>query len=85
VEVLGLDVEVPLEVATHLVFPLVELVEGEHALADNAPGLVGGVAAHDLGGDHRRQDVETVARQATGGKEAVLEAREQVERAEGDR
>jgi uncharacterized protein YcfJ len=85
VEVLGLDIEAPLEVSTRLVLPPVDLAEDEHAIANDAPGLVGGVVADDLGGDHRRQDVETVATQATGGREAVLEAREQVERAERDR
>jgi uncharacterized protein YcfJ len=85
VEVLGLDIEAPLEVSACLVLTQVDLAEDEHAIANDAPGLVGGVVADDLGGNHRCQDVETVATQATGGREVVLEVREQVERTECDR
>lgn len=51
----GLDVKLPLEVAAHLALHLVDLAEGEHALAHDAPGFVGvGVVTDDLGGNHER-------------------------------
>lgn len=85
-EVLGLDIETPLEVAAHLALHLVDLAQGEHALADDAPRLVRvRVVANNFRGDHKRRDIEPMARRATGSGEAVLEAREQVERAKGDR
>ena len=53
----GFDVELPLEIGAHLAFHLVDLSKGEHALADNAPGLVGvGVIADDLGSNHECRD-----------------------------
>lgn len=55
------DIELPLEIAAHLAFHLVDLAEGEHALADDGPGLVGvGVVADDLGGEHESGDEESV-------------------------
>ena len=52
----GLDVELPFEVGAHFPLHLVALPEGEHALADDGPGLVRvGVVADDLEGDHERQ------------------------------
>ena len=50
-----LDVELPLEIAAHLALHLVDLAEGEHALAHDAPGLVGvGVVTDNLGCNHER-------------------------------
>jgi hypothetical protein len=51
----GIDVELPLQVGAHLSFHLVDLPEGEHALSDDTPRLVGiRVVANDLGGEHER-------------------------------
>lgn len=41
--------ELPVQIIAHLALHLVDLAQGEHALGDDAPGLVGvGVVAHDL-------------------------------------
>ena len=52
---LRLEIELALEIAAHLALHLVDLAEGEHALAHDAPGFVGvGVVTDDLGGNHER-------------------------------
>lgn len=54
---LRLDIQLPLQITTHLPLHLVDLPKGEHALADDTPRLVGvGVVADDLGSDHERGD-----------------------------
>ena len=61
-ELLGVNVEQPLQVAAHLALHLVYLAEGEHALADDGPGLVRvGVVADDLARDHEGGDEEAMA------------------------
>ena len=48
-----LDVQLPIEVLAHLPLHLVDLSQLEHALPDDAPGLVRiGVIAYDLRNDH---------------------------------
>lgn len=85
-EVIRFDVELPVQVGAHLAFHLVDLAEGEHALANDAPRLVGvGVVADHLAGDHEGREEETVSRRSAGGREALLEALEQIEGGEGDR
>ena len=74
------------QIAAHLALHLVDLAEGEHALADDGPRLVGvGVVACDLGGDHEGGEEEAVAGGAAGGGEARVEALEEEERRECDR
>ena len=75
-----LNVQLPIEILAHLALHLVDLAEGKHALADDAPGLVGvGVVADDLACDHEGGNEEAVARGALGGGEVGLEALEEVE------
>jgi len=46
----GIDVELPLQIGAHLTFHLVDLPECEHALANDAPRLVGiSIVADNLG------------------------------------
>jgi hypothetical protein len=80
-----LDVEIPVEVGAHLALHLVDLAEGEHALADDAPGLVAvRVVADHLAGDHECGQEEAVPRGSASGREALLEALQQIEGGEGD-
>ena len=52
---MGLNVELPLQVGALFPLHLVDILEGEHAVADDGAGPVGiGLVAHDLGGDHER-------------------------------
>lgn len=79
------DVELPLQVRTHLALHLVDLAEGEHGLADDGPGLVAvRVVTHDFARDHERGEEEAVARGAACGGKAGLEAVEEGECGEGD-
>lgn len=56
-QVLGVDVQVPLEVTAHLALHLIDLLEGEHALAHDTPGLVGvRVVADDFRRNHECRD-----------------------------
>jgi hypothetical protein len=80
----GLNVELPLEVGTHLTLHLIDLPKGEHALTDNAPGLVGvGIIAYDLGSNHECRDEESVSRGPASGDESRLESLQKVESGKG--
>jgi hypothetical protein len=50
----GVNVQLPLQVGAHLPLHLVDLAERKHALANDAPGLVGVRVVTDyLGGQHK--------------------------------
>jgi len=52
----GINVQLPLQVTTHLTYHLINL-QGEHTLANDAPRLVGiCIVADNLGGDHECGD-----------------------------
>jgi hypothetical protein len=56
-QIVRVDVEYLLGVTAHLVFHLVQLLEREKALPDDAPRLVGvRVIADDLGDNHENRD-----------------------------
>lgn len=68
-----IEVELPLEVRTHLALHLVDLLERKHALADNTPALVAVcVVANDFRGDHEGGDEQTVARGTPSSRKAGL-------------
>jgi hypothetical protein len=51
----GFNIKLPFEVRAHFALHLVDLAKGEHALTDDAPGLVGvGIITDDLRGNHKR-------------------------------
>jgi hypothetical protein len=64
----ALDVEVPFEVGAQLPLHLVDLLEGEHILRDNDPGLIRvRVVADDLRRNHECRDEKSVAGWTPGG------------------
>ena len=80
----GLDIELPLEVGTHLPFHLVDLPKSKHSLTDDAPGLVGvGVVADDLGCNHKRGDEEAMSGGTAGSDESRLQPLQEVECGKG--
>jgi hypothetical protein len=80
----GLDVELPLQVGTHLALHLVNLPKGKHTLTNDAPGLVGiSIIADDLGSNHECRDEETVAGGTASSDKPRLESLQQVESSKG--
>ena len=83
-ECAGLDVELPLEVGTHLALHLIDLPKGEHALPDNAPGLVGiRVIADDLGSNHECGYEEAVPGGTASGDKPRLQSLQKIESSKG--
>lgn len=76
-EFAGIGVEHPFQIAAHFSLHLVYFPEGEHALTDDGPTLVGiSVVADHLAGDHKGRDEETMTRGPTRSGEAGLESGE---------
>ena len=85
-QILWIEVQLPLQITTHLPLHLIDLLQCKHSLPDDTPRLVRiCVVADDLAGDHGRGEEEAGAQWATGSGEAVLEAVEEREHSEGDR
>jgi hypothetical protein len=70
-----LDIELPLQVGTHLPLHLVDLPKDKHTLTDNTPRLVRiSVIAYDLGSNHKSRDEEAVSGGPASGDESRLES-----------
>ena len=83
-ECAGLDIELPLQVGTHLPLHLVDLPKGKHTLTDDTPRLVRvSVIAYDLGSNHKSRDKKAVPGGPASGDESRLESLQKVECSKG--
>jgi hypothetical protein len=80
----AVDVQLPVQVSTHLSFHLVDLAEAKNVLSDDTPGLVRvGIVTDNFRSDHKRGNEKAVARRSFCGRKASLETLKEDQRGDG--